>query len=531
MSEQSERPELIQTDVLVIGCGIAGAICALQLARDPNIHITMVTKADDPLDSNTYHAQGGIIYRGDEDSPEQLAEDLIRAGDGQNSRRAVEILATEGPRLVRELLVETYQVPFTLDEHRHLEMTREAAHSTSRILHVNDATGRAIQQKLVEAVRAAPNITLITNHAAVDLLTPSHHSVDRLAIYEPLSCVGAYVLDQVGGGVRTILARTTVLASGGLGQVFLHSTNPEGATGDGLAMAHRAGARIINAEYVQFHPTTFYYRGQARFLISEALRGEGARLLNINKEPFMHRYAPEWKELAPRDVVARSIHQEMLRTGASYVYLDIASVMPAAKIAERFPNIRESSLEFGIDPATEPIPVVPAAHYFCGGVWVDEWGRTNLERLYAVGEVTCTGVHGANRLGSASLLEGLVWGVRAAENIARRLGGWDLIDAAKIPHWKEEDVTEPADPALVHHDMATIKHTMWYYVGLLRSRRRLERALRDLVNLRQDIDAFYRTTVLDQDMLSLRNAAQAALIIAQAAWENRESHGCHYREN
>ena len=531
MSDSSELPELIQTDVLVIGCGIGGATAALQIAQNPNIHVTIVTKAADPLDSNTYHAQGGIIYRGDEDSPDQLAADLIRAGDGQNNRRAVEILSTEGPRLVRELLIDKYQVPFTLDARRHLELTREAAHSTSRILHVNDATGRAIQQKLVEAVRAAPNITLITDHAAVDLLTPAHHSLDRLAIYEPLSCVGAYVLDQTTGCVRTILARATILASGGLGQVFLHSTNPEGATGDGLAMAYRAGARIINAEYVQFHPTTFYHRGRARFLISEALRGEGARLLNIHREPFMHRYAPEWKDLAPRDVVARSIHQEMLRTGASHVLLDIASVMSADKIAERFPNIRVNCLQYGIDPAVEPIPVVPAAHYFCGGVWVDEWGRTNLERLYAVGEVTCTGVHGANRLGSASLLEGLVWGVRSAESISRRIGDWDLVKAENIPPWKEEDVTETADPALVHHDMATIKHTMWYYVGLLRSRRRLERALRDLNNLRQDIDAFYRTTRLDSDILSLRNAALAAIIIAQAAWENRESHGCHYREN
>jgi L-aspartate oxidase len=429
------------------------------------------------------------------------------------------------------LLVGRYGVPFTLNANHELELTREAAHSTSRILHVHDATGRAIQESLVIALRNQPNIQVLAGHYAVDLLTPNHHSLNRLAIYEPISCVGAYVFDKNTQVVRTILAKSTVLASGGLGQVFLHTTNPEGATGDGLAMAYRAGARIINAEYVQFHPTTFFHRGRARFLISEALRGEGAHLLNIDGERFMQRYAPEWQELAPRDVVARSIHQELLRTGAQHVYLDIASVMPAAKIEERFPTICASCREYGVDPTKEPIPVVPAAHYFCGGVWVDEWGRTNINRLYAIGEVSCTGVHGANRLGSASLLEGLVWGKRAAEDIAAHIDGWERISAQDIPHWEMEDVTEPVDPALVELDMATLKHTMWYYVGLVRNSLRLERAHRDLNNLRHDIDAFYRKTNLSPEVISLRNAVLAGVIIEQAAWENRDSHGCHYREN
>jgi L-aspartate oxidase len=350
-----------------------------------------------------------------------------------------------------------------------------------------------------------------------------------LALYQPVSCVGAYVFDPQARVVRTILAKATVLATGGLGQIFLHTTNPEGATGDGLAMAYRAGARIINAEYVQFHPTTFYHRGQAHFLISEALRGEGARLLNVHGEPFMQRYAPEWQELAPRDVVARSIHQEMLRTSASSVFLDIASVMPAERIRERFPTIYQACKEHGVDITADPIPVVPAAHYFCGGVWVDEWGRTNLRQLYAVGEVTCTGVHGANRLGSSSLLEGLVWGARAGQHILERLSSMPAPDSQHIPAWRAEGLTEEADPALVEHDMATVKHTMWYYVGLVRSSRLLSRALRDLYNLRQDIDAFYRTAKLSPGIIRLRNAALAAITVANAAWENRESHGCHYR--
>jgi L-aspartate oxidase len=527
----SDIPEFIQCDVLIIGCGVAGATAALRLAANEKLRIVVLTKADDPLESNTYYAQGGIIYEGEDDSPEQLAEDLIRAGDGMNNRRAVDILAYEGPRLVRELLIERYQVPFTLDDDAVLERTREAAHSTSRILHVNDATGRAIQERLIAALRACPNIELYTGMFAVDLLTPAHHSLDRLAIYKPLSCVGAYALDRKTGMVHTILSRVTVLASGGLGQIFLHTTNPEGATGDGLAMAYRAGARILNAEYVQFHPTTFYHRGQARFLISEALRGEGARLLNIEGQPFMHHYAPEWKELAPRDVVARSIHREMLRTGAPYVYLDIASAMPADKVRERFPTICKSCAEYGVDPAKEPIPVVPAAHYFCGGVWADEWGHTDLQRLYAIGEVSCTGVHGANRLGSASLLEGLVWGYRAAEDILASIDGWNGVPNGTIPGWQAPPASHMADPALVEHDMTTIKHSMWYYVGLVRSRQRLERALRDLNTLQQDIDAFYHAVRLDPAIIELRNASLAAIVVARAAWENRESHGCHYRED
>jgi len=520
---------IIECDVLIIGGGIAGAIAALKLAENDSLRIVLLTKAQTPLECNTYYAQGGIIYEGTEDSPAQLAEDLIRAGDGMNNRQAVEILSTEGPRLVRELLIERYHVPFTLTPEHELEYTREAAHSTSRILHVADATGRGIQEALVRELHQHKNIELLTEHTAIDLLTPAHHSSDRLAIYEPLSCVGAYVLDNKAGVVIRIISRATLLATGGIGQVYLHTTNPDGATGDGVAMAYRAGARIVNAQYVQFHPTVFFHRGESKFLISEAMRGEGGRLLNVNGEPFMQRYDSEWGDLAPRDVVARSIHQEMLRTNASHVYLDIASVMPASEIKERFPNICQSCAEYDVDPTTEPIPVVPAEHYFCGGVWVDEWGHTSLRRLYAAGEVTCTGVHGANRLGSSSLLEGLVWGYRAAEDITRSLARWDIYDARNIPAWESAEEDAPADPALVRHDMDTIQHTMWYYVGLIRSRRRLERALRDIGNLRQDVETFYRQSRLDATIIRLRNAVLTALVVAQAAWENRESHGCHYR--
>lgn len=344
----------IVTDVLIIGCGISGSVAALDLARAPGVRVTLVTKDQDALESNTYYAQGGIVYTAADDSPELLAEDILRAGDWMNNREAVDILAQEGPGLVRRILIDEQGITFdgSAGETRP-HRTREAAHSRSRIIHVRDATGKAIQEALIKAIRAHPNILLLTGHTAVDLLTPAHHSRNRLAIYGPLSCVGAYVLDQQRKCVITILSKATVLASGGLGQVFLHTTNPQGARGDGLAMAYRAGARIINAEYVQFHPTAFYYRHRARFLITESVRGEGASLVNASGEPFMRKYAPEWGDLAPRDEVARGIHQEMLETGSDCAYLDLFSHIPAERIRERFPTVYNGCLEYGVDPTAE----------------------------------------------------------------------------------------------------------------------------------------------------------------------------------
>ena len=532
--------QLLTSDVLIIGSGIAGAVAALRLAEDPAIQITVVTSTHDPHESSTFYAQGGIIARGPEDSTELLVQDILRAGAGVNNPVAVRILAEEGPRLLREILLERLGVAFSETTGEELEYIREAAHSTERILHAADATGRAIEERLIEALRGCPNVTLLSEHTAVDLLTPAHHSRNPLAIYDPVSCVGAYIFDQRRGQVITCLARKTILASGGLGQIYLHTTNPEGARGDGLAMAHRAGARIIHAEYVQFHPTAFYpphpplagggRGGAPRFLISEAVRGEGARLVNEEGQPFMQKYDPEWKDLAPRDVVARSIHREMLETKAPCVYLDLRSYLAADEIRRRFPNIHAQCLAYGIDITRDLIPVVPAAHYHCGGVWVDEWGRTSLRHLYAAGEVSCTGVHGANRLGSASLLEGLVWGSRAAQDIRRTLDEPLEVDPADIPPWIDTGL-HPPDPALVRQDMDTIKRIMWNYVGLVRSARRLERAIDDLSHLQVEIDKFYRATKLTDGLIGLRNSVLAALIVARAAWENKVSRGCHYRED
>jgi L-aspartate oxidase len=364
----------------------------------------------------------------------------------------------------------------------------------------------------------------------VDLITYPHHSRNPLDTYKPITCHGAYVFDRNGGAVHRTLAGVTILATGGIGRIYRNTTNPMGARGDGLAMASRAGAGIINAEYVQFHPTALAVPGAEGFLISEAVRGEGAILLTPEGTPFMEKYAPDWKELAPRDVVARAIHQEMTENNYSYVLLDIASHMDAEAIRERFPNIYAKCLKFGIDITSESIPVVPAAHYFCGGVQVDEWGQTNIANLYAVGEVSCTGLHGANRLASTSLLEGLVWGNRAAESIVRQIANLSYSPAPDdIPAWDESGLTDDRDPALIQGDMQTIQNIMWHYVGLVRSGDRLSRAIRELRHLQNEIETFYRTTKLSDGLIGLRNAVEAALIVAQAAQHNRRSRGCHYR--
>jgi L-aspartate oxidase len=519
--------------VLIIGCGIAGATAALRLARNPERHITVVTRARDPHESNTRYAQGGIVGRGSGDDPAILANDIIEAGAGVTSPEAARILAEEGPPLLHEVLEQTARVTFDQDTNGEPLFTTEAAHSRRRILHVGDSTGNAIMNGLITALNDCPNVTVESEMTAVDLITFPHHSRDPLDNYRAIACHGAYMFDREERTVHRYLAGATVLATGGLGRIYRNTTNPPGARGDGLAMANRAGARIANAEYVQFHPTALAVPGAEGFLISEAVRGEGGILITPEGKPFMADYAPEWKDLAPRDVAARAIHHEMERNGYSYVLLDIASRMSAEAIRERFPNIYQQCLKAGIDITRDPIPVVPAAHYFCGGVLVDEWGRSNIESLYAVGEISCTGVHGANRLASTSLLEGLVWGNRAATRIEESLnqGHTPRTEFDNVPSWDESGLVADADPALIQGDMQTIQNIMWHYVGLVRSAERLSRAIRELRHLWNEIETFYRTTKLDDGLIGLRNAVEVALIVAQAARHNRQSRGCHYRQD
>jgi len=518
----------LHTDVLVLGCGIAGGTAALELA-EAGLDVLIVTRAAQAQESNTYWAQGGIIFKGEGDSPELLAKDIEHAGDGLCRDQAVQLLAETGPGLVQSILLDRLRVPFDRKPDGRLALGREGGHSLPRILHVTDATGRAMEDALIAALASHPRVRLLTGHTAVDLLTPAHHGRDRRAIYDPLSCVGAYVINQATGATIRCFARATVLATGGLGQIFLRTTNPVGSRGDGLAMAYRAGARVINTEYVQFHPTAFYHRNAPHFLITEAVRGAGARLVDERGTPFMERYDPEWKDLAPRDVVARSIHSEILKRGVSNVYLDLRSYIPAERIRAEFPGMVQGCLEYGIDITRDLLPVVPAAHYSCGGVWVDEHGRSTMERLYAVGEVSCTGLHGANRLASTSLLEGLVWGHRSARHIAAELRSHNGVRFDDIPAWQPTGREVP-DPALVAQDMGSIKHIMWNYVGLVRTTPRLARAIQDLRNLEVEIERFYRAAALTDELLGLRNAVRVALIVTLAAWENPESRGAHYRE-
>ena len=518
--------ELNQTKVLIIGSGIAGLSAAIELA-EKNIASTVITRAWDINDSNTKRAQGGIVYKGTNDSKQLLIKDIMAAGAGLCNPQAVEFLAEHGAESIDYLLLDKLKIAFD-EEDNQLARCKEAAHSVNRIIHAKDATGLAIQKALSVEATNNPLITVMTAHTAIDLITPNHHSTDKLTVYERRRCIGAYVLDNKSGKVKRILAQNTILASGGLGQIFLHSSNPKGSRGDGIAMANRAGARIINSEFVQFHPTTFYKKGADNFLISEAVRGAGAKLVNAKGEPFMQKYAPKWLDLAPRDVVSRSIFTEMTINDEPCMYLDIKSILPAEKIIDKFPTIYNYCLKFDVDISKQLIPVTPAAHYSCGGIWVDMQGKTDIEQLYAIGEVACTGLHGANRLASTSLLEGLVWGLESARTIATQAN--HSIDEKTIPPW-QTNKNNFADEVLIQHDINRIQSIMWNYVGVSRSPERLVRALRELRNLENDIEAFYRNNKVSDALIGLRNTVRTAIITTLAAWSNKVSIGCHYRED
>lgn len=515
-------------DILVIGTGIAGCSAAI-MAAEKGLRVGMVTNREDPGECNTKYAQGGIIGRGENDSPEKLAHDIQNAGGPLCHPKAARILSEKGPSLLYDFLINRVGVNFSRDENDEYETTFEAAHSVRRIFHAADATGREIENALLRKISGMDRIRIFPSHTAIDLITPNHHSLDPLARYKKPRVVGAYVLDQQSGRVRAFFSPRTILASGGSGQVFLHTTNCKGARGDGVAMAFRAGARILNAEFFQFHPTTFFHRDAGRFLISEALRGEGAKLATLGGKPFMKDYHPDG-DLAPRDVVAHSIQEEMIRNGCDYVLLNLDDLRKnGIRIEERFPNIHRKCLEYGVDITKEPIPVVPAAHYQCGGVYADEHGRASLSCLYAIGEVACTGLHGANRLASTSLLEGLVWAHQAVENIAAHLPEKEkyLHRIADIPDWREPAEGMEIDPALILQDWLNIRTIMWNYVGISRTEKRLRRAVNDLEYLRHRIERFYKDAKLTDDLIGLRNGIQAALLIARAALSNPKTMGCH----
>lgn len=540
--------------VLIIGTGIAGLTAAFALAS-AGIRVLLVTKATDPADCNTSWAQGGIIYQGENDTPAKLVADIIRAGAGISNEAAVSFLAQEGPNVVKQLLLDDIHVPFSTTVEGELDLTQEGAHSVSRIIHAGDATGRAIETSLLNRVKSEPNITLATDVTAIDLLSTHHHPMDIQVRYRLTNeCVGAYLLDNRTNDVYTVFADYTVLATGGIGQIYLHTTNTRNSLGDGVVMASRAGARIMNAEYVQFHPTALADKKANHFLISEALRGEGARLRNQRGEYFMERYAPELKDLAPRDVVARAIVEEMTRNKEEFVYLDLANFYNGHQsIEERFPNIRAACAAVGVDITRDPIPVVPAAHYFCGGVLVNASGETTLSRLYAIGETSCSGLHGANRLASTSLLEGLTWGYYAALSIREKLssasssaspstqraysslrpGSGPFPDSlvGTIPDWQPPGKENLEDPALILQDWTTIQHTMWNYVGIVRTYERLKRAVADVQHLGNRLTKYYHESMISKSIVELFHGQQMANIVANAAIRNPRSVGAHFRKD
>lgn len=511
--------ETTHCDCLVIGSGLAGSAYALQAAR-AGLKVEVLSLGS-ALQANSDWAQGGIIYDTTPE-PDRLAQDIVAASGQTSNPEAVAQLVREGPAAVRELLIDELGVGFVRDAAGRLDFAREGGHSERRIIHARDATGHAILEAVARCVDATPGVVRRSGWIALDLLTLSHNAIDGARRYEPLTCFGCYALNTNSGEIRAFVARKTILATGGLGGIFLHSTNQPGSVGHGVAMAHRVGARLIDLEFVQFHPTVFVATGHSPFIITEAMRGEGAVLVDAGGRRFMDSVHP-LSSLAPRDVVVRCIKRQMDETGAGCVWLDLGR-MSASFIRERFPAIHRRCLESGLDITRERIPVVPAAHFSCGGVHTDLAGRTTVRDLNAIGETACTGLHGANRLASTSLLECLV-----SARATARADVAELASAAAprpVPRpWVSPART--ADPLLIQQDLLQIRTTMWNYAGILRSPARLARARRILLELREDIQAFYRDCRPSRELIELRNAVQTALLVVHAAALNPVSQGCH----
>jgi L-aspartate oxidase len=503
----------METDYLVLGSGLAGLYFALNASRHGRV---VVVSKRSLTEANTRYAQGGVAgVLGPDDTSLKHVEDTLRVGDGLCHRDAVEICVNEGPAHIKHLADEL-GVAFDRDEEGNFQLGREGGHSERRIVHARDMTGAAIQTSLLQrAAERGESITMLADHMAIDLLTTAKYG-------GPNAVFGAYVYDQKTGEVKTILAKAVIIATGGAGKVYLYTTNPDVATGDGVAIAYRVGARVANMEFFQFHPTCLYHPQAKSFLISEALRGEGGILRLIDGEAFMPRYH-EMKDLAPRDIVARAIDAELKRTGDDHVTLDMTHLDPAY-LAERFPNIHARCLQLGIDMRKQPIPVVPAAHYSCGGVLVDERGRTSVKNLYAIGEVSMTGLHGACRLASNSLLEALVYAARAAEDVR----DVSVDRPPRVAPWYAGEATTSDERVLVSHTWEEIRRLMWNYVGIVRTDRRLERAARRIDLIREEIRDYYWNVLINNDLLELRNLALVADLIIQSARRRLESRGLHY---
>src|SRR6202162_5634214 len=509
-----------QVDFVVIGSGVAGLSLSLQLAKHGSVAI--VTKRG-ATDSNTAWAQGGVAcVTSGEDSFDLHISDTLTAGAGLCDLEAVRTIVTEGPAAVQELMrIGVHFDERVLDDgRRELDLGREGGHSKRRVLHYQDATGREIEQRLLDAVSKEPNIQILDNHMGVDLITTG-----KLGYTTEDRVMGVYVLNEASGNVETIRSDRVILATGGCGKVYLYTTNPDIATGDGVAIAWRAGAAVSNMEFIQFHPTCLFHPEKKSFLISEALRGEGGKLVDASGREFMPKYH-KLAALAPRDIVARAIDAEMKRTGAKCMYIDITH-KPAAFLKERFPNIYGTCMSIGIDMTKQPIPIVPAAHYQCGGVKTDLEGATTLRGLFAVGEVASTGLHGANRLASNSLLAALVLARRCAKALLKpRYSKYH--QAFALPEWRPGHAQDVDEVVVIYHNWDELRRLMWDYVGIVRTQKRLLRASTRLRNLQREIQEFYWDFRVTTDLLELRNLCTVASLIVDSALARNESRGLHF---
>lgn len=506
-----------KTDFLILGSGIAGLSLAIKASALGSV--ALVTKKE-KTESNTNYAQGGIAAVTEKtDSFAEHINDTLIAGAGLCKKDVVEFIVKEAPARIAELI--DWGVNFTRAEAPPYpyDLGREGGHTHRRILHAKDLTGREIERALHEKVAALPNVRIYENHIGIDLI------MEKTNAGKPLHCLGAYVLDINQSEIHTFRAKYTILSTGGAGKVYLITTNPDIATGDGIAMAYRAGAQIANMEFIQFHPTCLYHPDAKAFLISEAVRGEGAILKLKNGTPFMDKYHA-MKSLAPRDIVARAIDAEIKKSGDEYVLLDITH-HDRDFLINRFPNIFNKCLEYGIDMSRDPIPVVPAAHYLCGGVAVNAHGETSIPQLFACGEVSCTGLHGANRLASNSLLEAVVYSHRVCAKIAENFAD-SVQSESYIAPWDASGATESDDTVVVTHNWDEVRRCMWNYVGIVRSNKRLERAVRRIELIQKEIDDYYRNYKVTRDLIELRNITIVAKLIAASAAMRKESRGLHY---
>lgn len=516
-------------DFLVIGSGIAGLAFALKVAKFGSVAVITKKKV---MDSNTSLAQGGIASVFDElDSFDLHIKDTLAAGDGLCNPQVVETVVKNGPDRINELIqlgvkfnIKKNNTPDTSDQ---LDLGREGGHSQNRIVHAQDMTGQEIERVLVSHLKHHDNITLFENHIAIDLITLST-SMKRgfITTAHEDYCCGAYVLDKISGRVLSFSANTTLIATGGAGKVYLYTSNPDVATGDGIAMAYRAGATLANLEFVQFHPTCLYHPDAKNFLISEAVRGEGGILIDERGNPFMQNYDPQ-KDLACRDVVARAIDTELKKSGEDSVFLDI-SHKDSEFVRNRFPNIYQKCLGFGYDMTKDPIPVVPAEHYMCGGIATDLFARTDIQNLYAIGEAACTGLHGANRLASNSLVEAVVYANNASAQAIKDLKRGEFKPLPEIPDWDDTGTTDSDEVIMVSHNWDEIRRLMWNYVGIVRSNKRLARAKRRIDIIQNEIQEYYWNFKIEAGLVELRNIATVAKQIIKCAIYRKESRGLHY---